>query len=157
MKVFNIKEVDERYNLELEGGIKLKPFYTLSDKVTIYDDMLSSVEDENGKMTKKDSLNRDFSLIVLTAKLCTNIDFDGMSDNEVYDIVAELRLIETFKIEIDEYLDMPKLVDREESTYNALTEIISSINDKLKDFDMSKIQDGFSGLGGVIGDVNSNK
>jgi hypothetical protein len=66
-------------------------------------------------------------------------------------------LIEEFKVNIDEYMDMPKLVEREESTYKALTSIISSINDMLKDFDMSKIQEGFNGLGGVIGDVNNNK
>ena len=147
MKVFDIKVVDERYSLELEGGIKLKPFYTLAEKLNIYEDMLG----------KKDSLNRDFALIVLTAKFCTNIDFGGMDDNDAYDIIAQLRLIEEFKVNIDEYMDMPKLVEREESTYKALTSIISSINDTLKDFDMSKIQDGFNGLGGVIGDVNNNK
>ena len=147
MKVFNIKEVDERYSVNLEGGVKLKPFYTLADKLNIYEDMSS----------KKDAFNRDFALIVLTAKLCTNIDFNGMDDNDLYDIVAELRLIETFKVEIDEYMDMIKLVERDESTYKALTLIISSIDDKLKDFDMNKIQEGFSGLGGVIGDGNNNK
>ncbi len=147
MKVFDIKEVDERYSLDLEGGIKIKPFYTLAEKLNIYEDMLG----------KKDSLNRDFALIVLTAKFCTNINFDGMDDNDAYDIIAQLRLIEEFKMNIDEYMDMPKLVEREESTYKALTSIISSINDMLKDFDMSKIQEGFSGLGGVIGDVNNNK
>ena len=147
MKVFDIKVVDERYSLELEGGIKLKPFYTLAEKCNIYEDMLG----------KRDSLNRDFALIVLTAKFCTNIDFSGMDDNDAYDIIAELRLIEEFKINIDEYMDMPKLIEREESTYKALTSIIDSVNNMLKDFDMNKIQEGFSGLGGVIGDVNNNK
>ena len=147
MKVFNIKEVDERYSLVLEGGIKLKPFYTWAEKIEIFNVMLA----------QNSAVLRDMALAVKTAEFCTNIDFGNMLDDEKYNIVAELRLIGEFKIEIDEYLDMPKLVDREESAYNAITEIISSINDKLKDFDMNKIQDGFNGLGGVIGDVNSNK
>ena len=164
MKELKLKEIkvltedgvevnDERYSLDLEYGIKLKPFYTWEEKSIIFETM-KAVDNE---------LIRDMVLRTLTARFCTNIDFNEMTDNEemtdseIYDVIAELDLMPDFKVNIDEYMDMPKLVEREESTYKALTSIISSINDMLKDFDMSKIQEGFNGLGGVIGDVNNNK
>ena len=147
MRELKVKEVNERYE-SFENGIKIKPFYTWVEKADIFDTMKA----------QDNEVLRDMALVVKTAEYCTNIDFSNAKDDaEKYDIVAELRLIEEFKINIDEYMDMPKLVEREESTYKALTSIISSVNNMLKDFDMSKIQEGFNGLGGVIADVNNNK
>lgn len=139
MRVFNIKEVDERYEIELRDGIKIKPFYTLAEKYAIYNDMKS----------KTNSFDREFSLIVLTAKFCTNIDLDGIDDNEVYDIIAELRLNEQFEFEVSGYMDMPKLIDKDESIYKAVELLVSAIGDKLdniKGFDamdiLAKVQEG---------------
>lgn len=137
------KDVDDRYeaveDINLKG-VKIKPFYTWTEKANIFDTMKA----------QDNEVLRDMALIVKTAEYCTNIDFDGMSDADAYDIVSELRLIGDFKIIIDDYIDMYKLVEREESSYKALSQIIDAINDKLKDLDMTKIQDGFNGLGGVL-------
>jgi len=140
MRELKFKEHSHNYTLEVEHKIKLKQFYTLAEKTAIYTDMLS----------KPDSFNRDFSLIVLTARFCTNIDFTDITDNEVYDIVAELLLIEEFKTKIDEYLDMYKLIEREESTYKLIGTFLETISTKLDGFDMKQIQDGFKGLKDVL-------
>lgn len=148
MKELKFKEVDKRYNVSIdESELRIKPFYTLSDKESIYYDMSS----------KTDSLNRDFSLIVLTAKLCTNIDFEGMTDNEVYDVVAELRLITEFQMEVDEYTHMHELINRDKSAYNAIVQIIDVIDKKMDGFDATKIQEELAKLGGDLKDVKGNK
>lgn len=145
MKVFNIKEVDDKYKVNLGDGLVLKPFYTWEEKAEIFDTMKA----------QSSAVLRDMALMVKTAEFCTNVDFVGMNDAEKYDIVAELRLNENFEVEVSGYLDMHKLVDREESTYKALSQIIEVISNKMDSFDIAKIQEGFSGLGGVIKDANS--
>ena len=137
---------DDKYTVELRDGIKLKPYYTLAEKKAIYDDMSS----------KTNSFDRDFSLFILTAVFCTNVDFGEISDNEIYDIASELGLYTDFKYEIEEYSDMYKLIERDESTYKSFEMLMGGMSNMLKDFDMSKIQDGFSGLGGALENVNSN-
>lgn len=140
MKVFNLKEIDERYAIdEIGGGIKLKPFYTLAEKYAIYNDM----------RLKESSFDIDFSLIVLTAKFCTNIDFAEMDDNDIYDVVAELQLIEIFKVEIDEYLDMYKLVERDKNLYDLFKDLMDNLS-KLN-IDNDEIQKTLNSLDGVIG------
>lgn len=150
MREVTFKEVGTEYKVsfdELIKGLKLKPFYTWEEKINIFDVMKA----------QSSAVLRDMALIVMTARYCTNIDLDEMTDAEAYNIIAELRLIGDFICEIEDYLDMHKLVEREESAYKAVESITKSMETLLKTFDMSKIQEGFSGLGSVIGDVKGNK
>lgn len=150
MKELTFKEVGTEYKVlfdELIKGLKLKPFYTWEEKYTIFKNMLA----------QEDSVMMDLVLIIRTAEFCTNIDFEGMTDAQVYNIVAELGLIGDFKYEIEEYLDMPKLIEREKSAYKAVESITEAFEVLLKNFDMTKIQEGFSGLGSVIADGKSSK
>lgn len=139
MREIKTIETNEKYSVEVNEVIKIKPYYTLTEKCAIYSDMKS----------KETAFDREFSLIVLTAKFCTNIDTTDMTDDDIYDLVAELRLIEEFKMEVDEYLDIPKLIDRDENVYNALMVLSNAIDEKL---DMSKFENGFADLQKVLTD-----
>ena len=153
MSELKFREVNDRYKTvfkeDFPTDIKIKPYYTLVEKRIIHNDMMSTI-DKEGNTIPRDAFGRDFSLIVLTATYCTNIDFTNMSDNDIYDTVAENLLIEQFKIEIDEYLDMYKLIEREESTYKLINTFLDVISKKLDGFDMNKIQEGFVGLKEVL-------
>ena len=137
---------NEKYTVELRDSVLLKPYYTLAEKKAIYNDMSS----------KTNSFDRDFSLFVLTALYCTNIDFEGISDNDIYDIASELGLYSDFKYEIEDYTDMHKLMERDENTYKSFEMLMDGITVLFKDFDMSKIQDGFTGIGGALSNVKGN-
>ena len=100
---------------------------------------------------------RNFSKVVEFAKVCTNIDFDGMSEKEIYDIFAQLGLQFTFEVEIGEYMELDRMIERDENTYNALTQIIEVIDKKLDGFDVNKIQEGLLNLGGELENVKDNK
>lgn len=131
------KNVDE--SMYSHGGlVKIKPFYTWEEKYTIFKNMIE----------QKDAILMDMVLIVMTAEFCTNIDFDGVeTDAEKYDIIAELRLIEDFKLEIDEYMDMYKLVEREKSTYRAFEMLLDGIN---KIIDGANIEEKLNGVGELV-------
>lgn len=136
--------VSLEYNNGESKGIKLKPYYTHDEKFNIYSLMSA----------QGNSFNMDMALIVGTAKACTNIDFDGLEDKEIYDIVQENLLIGDFKYEIEEYTDMVKLIERDNSTSELLKPIMVELETKLKNFDMSKVQ---GLLGGILTNAKTNK
>jgi len=139
MRELNLKfkNIDESMYINV-GQAKIKPFYTWEEKYTIFKNMIE----------QKDAVLMDMVLVVMTAEFCTNIDFDGIeTDAEKYDIVAELRLIEDFKLEIDEYMDMYKLVEREKSTYRAFEMLLDGIN---KIIDGANIEEKLNGVGELV-------
>ncbi len=126
MREVKFVKVDERYDECTEDGLKIKPFYTWAEKANIFDTMKA----------QENEVLRDMALVVKTAEYCTNIDFSGMNDAEKYDLVAELRLIEEFKLEVEGYMDMPKLIEREESVYNAFKVLLDGLGEKLDKMDV---------------------
>ena len=134
MKDLKFLEVDmDEYNQFPEhykdSGIKVKPFYTLAEKFTIYSDMKDN----------ELSFHKDFALIVQTARFCTNIDFTDMTDEEIYNVCAERRLVDTFEIYVSEYMNMNKLIERDESVYKAFEFLIDTIGKKMETFDSTQI------------------
>ena len=134
MKDLKFLEVDTNTYSEIplhdeDSGIKVKPFYTLAEKFTIYSDMKDN----------ELSFHRDYALIVQTARFCTNIDFTDMTDEEIYNVCAERRLIDTFEIYVSEYMNMNKLIEREESVYKAFEFLIDTISKKMETFDSTQI------------------
>ena len=134
MKDLTFLEVDMDIYSEIplhnEGSdIKVKPFYRAIEKFTIYTDLKA----------KETSFDRDFALIVHTALFCTNIDFTDMTDEEIYNVCAERRLIDTFEIYVSEYMNMAKLIERDESVYKAFEFLIDTIGKKIESFDSTQI------------------
>ena len=146
MKELQFKEVSAEYKLDVDG-VKIKSYLTWDEYAHIYE--LVSAQDN--------AFMRNFSKVVEFAKACTNIDFDGMSEKEIYDIFAERGLQFTFEVEIGEYMELDRMIERDENTYNALTQIIEVIDKKLDGFDVNKIQEGLLNLGGELENVKGNK
>lgn len=140
MKEIRLVEVDATCGAELKDGIKLKTFYTIAEMTAIINDMKE----------KDDAINRLFSKVVLTARFNTNIDWNDFTDNEIFDTCAELGLIDEFVFEIPMYNEFDDIIKNDESTYKLLEVFINSFSAKLDGFDLTKIQDGFSGLKEVI-------
>lgn len=121
-----IKEVSEQYNVINEQvGLKLKPFMTVEEMYTLYDDVKS----------KKDAFNRHFSKVVMTAKLLTNIDESQYTDKEIYDLCAELGLIFDFKLEVEQYEEIDRMIASDESTYNLISDIVEKLTPMLTNAD----------------------
>lgn len=146
MKELQFKNCNESYKLDVDG-VKIKPYLTWDEYANIYKSV--SAQDN--------AFMRNFSKVVEFAKACTNIDFDGMSEKEIYDICAERGLQFTFEVEIGEYMELDRMIERDENTYNALTQIIEVIDKKLDGFDVNKIQEGLLNLGGELENVKDNK
>ena len=140
MKEIKLVEVDATYGTELKDGIKLKTFYTIAEMTAIINDMKE----------KDNALARLFSKVVLTARLNTNIDWADFTDNEVFDACAELGLIDEFESAVPMFYELDSIIRADESTYRLLEGFINSFGAKLDGFDITKIQDGFSGLKEVI-------
>ena len=121
--------VDGTFGVELDKDIRVKPFLTWSEFSGIYE--LVSAQDN--------SFMRYYCKIVEFAKTCTNIDFDGMEDVEIYDMVSELGLKYEFSIALEEFDELDMMIKKDESVYNAIKEIsnglggFASITDKLKE------------------------
>ena len=146
MKELQFKNCNESYKLDVDG-VKIKPYLTWDEFANIYKSV--SAQDN--------AFMRNFSKVVEFAKVCTNIDFDGMSEKEIYDTCAQLGLQFTFEVEIGEYMELDRMIERDENTYNALTQIIEVIDKKLDGFDVNKIQEGLLNLGGELENVKDNK
>ena len=155
MKELKFKNCTESYKIDVDG-VKIKPYLTLGELYTTYYDMMAKVKVDD-KMVSKDALDRHFTKIVNLMKHCTNIDCSEMNDEEVYDTCAQLGLIFTFEVEIGEYQLLDRMIERDENTYNALTQIIEVIDKKLDGFDVNKIQEGLLNLGGELENVKGNK
>ena len=117
-------DVVDKYTEVLDGDIliKIKPFYTIAEKMAIVEDMKS----------KETSIEREFSKVVLTVKFNTNIDVSDMSDNDIYDLASELRLIDEFEIDIQGFIDLDKLVKDDESTYAIANMFIDKLGEMAK-------------------------
>lgn len=124
--MIKLKEVNEQYNIiNEEVGLKLKQFMTVEEMYTLYDDVKS----------KKDSFNRHFSKVVMTAKLLTNVDDAKYTDKEIYDICAELGLIFDFKLEVEQYEEIDRMIASDESTYNLISDIVEKLTPILANAD----------------------
>lgn len=139
------KECNESY-VDNGDGVKIKPFLTIAELNTIILDMKSQTS----------ALARHFSKTILTTDFCTNILIEGMDSDEVYDLVAELCLMDEFKTFIPMYNEIDDMIKDDESTYNLIKEITDGLLPQLN-IAMEKLGDG-SGLmdkiKGVIGNVN---
>ena len=146
MKELKFKNSNESFKIDVDG-VKIKPYLTWDEYAHIYE--VVSAQDN--------AFMRNFSKVVEFAKACTNIDFDGIEEKEIYDTCAQLGLIFTFEVEIGEYMELDRMIERDENTYNALTQIIDVIDKKLDGLDVNKIQEGFINLGGELENVKDNK
>ena len=128
-------EVDETIFKEEIGnkGIRIKPFLTIQELNEVYNDMMYS---SDGK--PKSSLDRYFAKVVHISKLTTNINFSGMSDEDIYNLVASLEMPYQFMLIMNEFEELDRIIAREESLYNMVKEINNNIGamgimDKLKE------------------------
>ena len=128
-------EVDETIFKEEIGnkGIRIKPFLTIQELNEVYNDMMYS---SDGK--PKSSLDRYFAKVVHISKLTTNINFSGMSDEDIYNLVASLEMPYQFMLIMNEFEELDRIIAREESLYNMVKEINGNIGamgimDKLKE------------------------
>lgn len=115
------KEVSDKFKVEVENGVLIKPFYSLQDLCDVYADM----------KTKDITIDRYFSKVVKTAKLCTNIDFSEYNDEEIFDIVSELNLQFNFSCEIEEFSKMDTFV-------SGIPELVNDVMKNMGLMDMDK-------------------
>ena len=162
MRELKFKEESNLYSIELESGIRIKPYLTIDELNTIILDMKENQmkTEKDGTKTdtgkQKSALARHFSKVILTTDFCTNILIDGMDADEVYDLVAELCLMDEFKTFIPMYNEIDDMIESDESTYNLMKEITDSLLPQLNTA-MEKLGDGsglMDKLKGVIGNVN---
>ena len=140
MKELKFKNCNESYKLDVDG-VKIKPYLTWDEFANIYKSV--SAQDN--------AFMRNFSKVVEFAKACTNIDFDGMSEKEIYDICAERGLQFTFEVEIGEYMELDRMIERDENTYNALTSVTESLAEMMKGVNPEQA---VKELEGVLSNVN---
>ena len=140
MMELKFKEVSAEYKLDVDG-VKIKPYLTWDEYAHIYKSV--SAQDN--------AFMRNFSKVVEFSKACTNINFDGMEEKEIYDICAELGLQFTFEVEIGEYMELDRMIERDENTYNALITVTESLAEMMKGMNPEQA---VKELEGVLGNVN---
>lgn len=137
------KNSNESFKIDLDE-VKIKPYLTWEEFSEIYK-MVSA---------QSNSFMKYYCKVVEFAKVCTNIDFDGMEDNKIYDICSELGLPLEFSLNIEEYSEIDRMIDKDESIYNVIKEISDNLTPQINEA-MKKIGDG-SGLMGKLKDVIGN-
>lgn len=115
------KEPNDKFKVSVMDGVMIKPFYTLQELCDVYSDMKN----------KETAIDRYCSKVVHTAKVCTNIDFVGISDAEIFDIVSELGLLYTFQLEIEGYDTLDKFI-------SDISELINNVMNKIGLVDVDK-------------------
>lgn len=109
---------------------------------------------------KTDAYNRNFARVVHTAKICTDIDFTNVTDEEIYDICAELGLPYEFVLSIDDYETVAKMVKEDESAYGLMKELTDKFTAILENAQpmIEKLGDGSGFLDKIKGMIgNGNK
>ena len=143
MKELKFKEVGVEYSEKCDNNenVLIKPFLTWDQYANIYKSVLA----------QDNSFMRNFSKVVEFAKACTNIDFDGMEEKEIYNVCAELELVGGFEYLISEYNLLDRMIERDENTYNALTSVTESLAEMMKGMNP---ESALKELEGVMGNVN---
>ena len=140
MKELQFKNCNESYKIDVDG-VKIKPYLTWDEFSNIY----------NSVLAQDNAFMRNFAKLIGFAKACTNINFDGMEEKEIYDICAELGLSYNLSIEVDEYAELDRMIERDENTYNALTSVTESLAEMMKGMNPEQA---VKELEGVLGNVN---
>ena len=120
MRELKFKETGlDKYTMSADNNelVKIKPFTTWIELSEIY----KLVGAQNN------AFMRHYAKVVEFAKVCTNIDFDGIEDTEIYDICSELKLTDEFSVLIEEYNELDRMIKSDESTYNLIKEITDSL------------------------------
>lgn len=163
MMELKFKEIDnDKYRIELENGIRIKPYLTIAELNTIILDMKENQKDikEDGTRIEtnlpKCALARHVAKVVLTTDFCTNLLIEGMESDDVYDLVAELSLTDGFETFIPTYNLIDDMIKDDESTYNLIKEITDGLLSQLN-VAMEKLGDGsgfIEKIKGVMSGVN---
>jgi len=142
MKELKFRKVGKEFkeSVDRTDGIKFRSFYTLSEIRGIVKDMKQYDE----------KVLRYFSKLVSTAKLCTNIDFTGIEDEEIYDICSELKLVEDFECIIPEFFKLEEIA-RDDSV-KVLKDFLDTVNKKIDKFDVKDMIGGFEKIKDLIKD-----
>lgn len=135
MRELKFKNSNESFKIDVDG-VKIKPFLTWEEFGAIYELVLA----------QDNSFMRNYAKVVEFAKVATNIDFDGIEPKEIYDICAELGLPYTFKLEIEEFDELDRMIEKDESVYNSIVEVGKMLNDTLAKVDLDKKLGGFMGM-----------
>lgn len=132
---FNIDDSNKDYK-----ELKVKSYLTLSELKSIVDSALE----------EHDMVIREMIIISMTTDYCTNLDITSEDNKinceDVYDLCAKYNLIDMYNVEINNYYMIDKLIKESESAYKIVKMITEQIGKYVKDFDMSKIQDGITQL-----------
>ena len=140
MKELQFKNCNESYKIDVDG-VKIKPYLTWDEFSNIY----------NSVLAQDNAFMRNFAKLIGFAKACTNINFDGMEEKEIYDICAERGLSYNLSIEVDEYMELDRMIERDENTYNALTSVTESLAEMMKGVNPEQA---VKELEGVLSNVN---
>lgn len=139
------KEVNDTYKV-IENGIKIKSFLTIEEINDIVNSMLETENEVERYMIK----------ICKTTEYCTNLDLSGfmkdkvMSGEGVFNLVAEIGISDTYEETIYNYYIIDKLVKNSESPYLLLKTLINIFDNKMKEFDISKLQKEFLNIKKLI-------
>ena len=152
MRELQFKKIDDRYSAPFKFNgytIMIKPFYTSEEMMDVYMDIKE----------KSDAYNRNFTRVVHTAKICTSVDFTNVTDEEIYDICAEMGLPSEFFMAIDDYETVARMVKEDESAYNLVKELTDKLTATLEKAQpmIEKMGDGtglIDKIKMVIGNVN---
>ena len=140
MKELQFKNCNESYKIDVDG-VKIKPYLTWDEFSNIY----------NSVLAQDNAFMRNFAKLIGFAKACTNINFDGMEEKEIYDVCAERGLSYNLSIEVDEYMELDRMIERDENTYNALITVTESLAEMMKNMNPEQA---VKELEGVLGNVS---
>lgn len=143
------RKVGEDFSLMPNATVKelrIKPFYTIGEMATIYNDMIVEyVTDENGNKTKnesgefitkpKDSLDEYFAKVVLTTRLCTNLDLTDIEQEDIFNLAMTLKLDKVYASYISQYTELDNMMKREKSTEKVIEEFLGKAEVMLKNVD----------------------
>ena len=148
-----LKEVDESYSVGLTDGIKVKPYLTIGE----IDSVVTECMTPNEKGIDKTAIERYLIKTVRLVEYCTNIDMVNEKNivdaNDVYNLVVQIGALENILYSVTNAYVIDEIIDNSENTYSIVKECTKDLKEALKNFDMSKIQNGFENLGSVIKNV----
>lgn len=132
------KEVDERYEdvkkLDISGYVEDEIANNLKIKTYLEASEINSII--NQCLLTNNQLERELIKISKIVEYCTNIDIDldkdgEISGEEVYNLIYKNRLYYTLYYNVDNYEDIDRLLNKQESLYNVFSDLSMDLNDKM--------------------------
>ena len=128
------------------SGVKIKPYLSWEEMKDTY---LMIKSQDGGFM-------RHFAKVVEVTKYCTDLDLEGLENDEIFTLANSLGLPYEYSLEVCGYDELDKMIKDDESVYNLMSDILPKLEGMVSGMNFDGVMSQLENMKGVV-DVVNNK